>query len=147
MRDKTAIILAIGSGAIGVICYFVRLYEFAWGNVTIMANGATVNDVWYYWFESFSYACFMAALAFITCHIAEIEKTTDSATLKYATIFSSFIFAIRAVCNIFTYNIVTDFEAALYLISFIYTCYRAVLWHNSNLKSNGTTTRHTLENN
>ena len=150
MRGKYNIHFAITTGVAGLICALVKWHTFDWGNVQMMANGATANDIWYYWFEGYSYALFTAALAFAASCIAANEKGSISAfIIKYATIGTAFIFSTRAVCNMITYDVFTEWEALVDLVLITHVCYRAEVWHRNNLKKHHvrTTPRNPMEGN
>jgi len=148
MRDKTCLFLAIITGVVGVASYMLKMMYFDWGNVQMMDNGATFNDIWYYFFESISYASSMAALAFAASHVAKRETHSYSAfLLKYLTIASAFIFSVRAVFNIFYYDCVTELEALVDFALVAHTFYRASLWYKSNLrKHHAVTSRNSMGN-
>jgi len=147
-RDKTCLFLAIVTGVIGAACYVIKMASFEWGDVQMMANGATFNDIWYYLFESLSYASSMAALAFAASHVAKRETHSYSAfLLKYLTIASAFIFSVRAVFNIFYYDCVTELEALVDFALVAHTFYRASLWYKSNLRKHHAVTSGNLAGN
>ena len=148
MRDKTCLFLAIMTGVFGAVCYVVKMLSFDWGNVQMMENGATFNDIWYYLFESLSYASSMAALAFAASHVAKRETHSYSAfLLKYLTIASAFIFSVRAVFNLICYDCVTELEALVDFALVAHTFYRASLWYKSKLrKHHAVTSRNSMGN-
>lgn len=135
VRDKYNIHFSIVAGAAGILCALVKWHTFAWGNVAVMANGATVNDIWYYWFEGYSYALITAAVAFAASYVACAENGSFSAFLiKYASIFTAFVFAVRAVCNMITYDVFTEIEAIIDISLLVFVCHRAEVWHKINLR-------------
>lgn len=148
MRDSTCVFTAIFLGIVGAVCYGLKMVEFSWGNYQVMANGALFNDVWYYFFESMSYAASMGALAFAASCVAERETHSYSAfILKYLTIMSAFIFSVRAIFNLYYYDSVTELEALVDLSLVAHTIYRASIWYKKNLRKHATTSRHTMGNN
>ena len=137
MRDKYNIHFCITTGVAGIICALVKWHTFAWGNVPIMANGATVNDIWYYWFEGYSYALFTASIGFGASCIAATEKQSWSAFLiKYASIYTAFVFSVRAVCNMISYDVFTEIEAIIDIALLAFVVHRAEVWHKINLRKN-----------
>lgn len=135
MKDKYNIHFCIVTGFASVLCAIIKWHTFEWGNVAILKNGATVNDIWYYWFEGYSYALITAAVAFAASYVACAENGSFSAFLiKYASIFTAFVFAVRAVCNMITYDVFTEIEAIIDISLLVFVCHRAEVWHKINLR-------------
>jgi hypothetical protein len=150
VRDKYNIHFSIAAGAAGILCALVKWHVFSWGNVPIMANGATVNDIWYYWFEGYSYALITAAVAFAASYIACTEKQSWSAFLiKYISIYTAFVFSVRGVCNMISYDVFTEIEAIIDIALLAFVYHRAEVWYSINLRKHhvNSTPRNPMEGN
>ena len=148
MKDKYNIHFCIVTGFASVLCAIIKWHTFEWGNVAILKNGATVNDIWYYWFEGYSYALLTAAIAFAASCVAATEKQSFSAFLiKYASIFTAFVFAVRAVCNMISYDVFTEIEAIIDIALLAFVVHRAEVWHKINLRKHhvNTPSRNSME--
>ena len=151
MRGRHNVQFAIVTGVAGLICALVKMHSFSWGDVPILENKATINDVWYYWFEGFSYAFFTSALAFAGACVAANDKQSWSAFLiKYLAIATSFIFVNRALFNMFYFDKVTELEVLVDLVLITVVCHRAEEWYKNNLRkhhANNTPSRNPMEGN
>lgn len=141
--------LIFSTFCIGIICIFARDYTFSWGDVVILKNGATFNDLWYFNLSTYSDAFFIASLAITADHLADEDRKSYLAfILKYISIGVAMLFCTRAIFHIFTYNLVSIYEMIVDILLLIHTIYRAVLWYKHHLKRHATDTpRYTMEDN
>ena len=137
IKQNTYLQMTVITAIIGIVLYFAKMLSFSWGNIVILNNGATINDLWYYNLSAYSDACLMGSFAYFTTWICNMYS--DSILLfilKYASITLACIFSVRGVVHIITYNRVSIFEMLADLLFMIYVGYRAVKWHKTHI-SNG----------
>lgn len=134
-RNVTYLQISILTASLGVILYCAKMHRFAWGDIEVLTNHATINDLWYYNLEGISQALFCGSFAYLTTHFLKIyQQSIVCWVLKYSSIAFGMAIATRAIFHIITYNKVSILEMAVDLCLITYTAYRARRWYKTYLQ-------------
>lgn len=126
--------LSIITAAIAILLSFAKMYSFSWGDIQFLANGATINDLWYYNLQCWSTALFCSSMACLTTYI--LENNPNSSTcwnIKYFNVLLAMIALTRAIAHLLTYRDVTDYEVIVYVVVTLVVYRRALIWYKIHI--------------
>lgn len=144
-HNITYLQMAVILSLIGVVFCLAKYISFGWGDAVLFKD-ITINDYWYYCCNAFCWALFVGAAGCMATYLAAMHPdSVICALIKYSNISIAFVFAVRAIAHLITYNLISSIEIGIDVLLIAYTVYRAKLWFKEKIAKHAT--GYTLENN
>lgn len=115
--------------------YFAKMHRFSWGDIPILGNGATFNDLWYYNLDCCSTTCVLVALSYGATLLLNFYYYSIWCWLfKYIVIEVALMAVVRSIFHIITYNKISIVEVAVAIILTVIVIRRSIIWQKLKIR-------------